>query len=89
MPAFSAICRAFAWVGIWPFPTSPLVAPMNDLEFFSLDECTSCSMALDSHAEEGLCYRCASALHDVSMAIEAFPHELTLLALDEDATWIM
>jgi hypothetical protein len=48
---------------------------MNDLDLIPFDECPSCSMALDSLSEEGLCYRCAIALHDVSLAIEAFTYE--------------
>ena len=62
---------------------------MNDFESFSLDECPSCSMALDSLTEEGLCYRCASALHDVSLAIEAFSCESYRYACDEGTVYVM
>lgn len=72
-------------------PVSPLSCngEMFDLDSFRLEECPSCSTALDSLAEEGLCYRCASALHDVSTAIEAFTHELRLLSFDETSAWVM
>lgn len=44
---------------------------MNELEIFRLDECPSCSVALDPRYEEDLCHRCEIALHDVSVAIGA------------------
>jgi hypothetical protein len=46
-----------------------VVPMMNELEIFRLDECPSCSVALDPRYEEDLCHRCEIALHDVSVAI--------------------
>ncbi len=60
---------------------------MNDLHEFRLDECPSCSMALDSPSAEDLCDRCSVALHEVSVAILAY--ETTRLLTEEDIVYVM
>lgn len=60
---------------------------MNDLDQFRLDECPSCSMALDSLSKNDLCCRCAAALHHVAAAI--FAWDDTYCHAEGDVAYVM
>lgn len=65
---------------------------MNDLDPRAFDLCPSCSVPLTPHSEEGLCPRCAAALHDVSVAMEAFAADVEhadFALFDEDLQYVM
>jgi len=64
---------------------------MNEPDFLTSEECPSCSEDLDAEAEDGLCSRCASALHDVTLAMLAIPHDsgASFFYDDEPSAYVM